>query len=67
MQFCDINISDSVSGAEIADKRDIHDSHIEFVEDDHDCLHDRTQDINATFLTTDTLFLEDRLKAQQKV
>ena len=69
MQFRDINISDRVSGADIVTKGNIEDSHIEVVEDNHNCLHDKTQDINANamFLTTDSEFLEDRLKIEQKV
>ena len=45
---------------------DIQDSRIEFVTEDQDCIHEQTKDINATYLTTDTEFLLDRLQKKQK-
>ena len=67
MQFTHINISDRVSGIDVVTHGDIRNSRIEFVVEDQDCLHEQTKDINATYLTTDTEFLIDRLKAKRKV
>ena len=61
-RFIDDNVSDPTLTEE-----HIQESHIEHIADDHDNLHDKTQDIDCTYVTTDTLFLEQRLLQKQAV
>ena len=61
-RFIDDNISDPTLTEE-----HILESHIEHIADDQDNLHDKTQDINCTYVTTDSVFLEQRLLQKQAV
>ena len=61
-RFIDDNISDPTLTED-----HVQDSHIEQLADDQDNLHDKTQDIDCTYVTTDSLFLEQRLLQKQAV
>ena len=60
--FIDDNVSDPTLTEDHAQ-----DSHIEQLVHDQDKLHDKTQDIDCTYVTTDSLFLEQRLLQKQGV
>ena len=64
MQFCFID--DNVSDPTLTEDH-VQDSHIEQLADDQDNLPDKTQDIDCTYVTTDSLFLEQRLLQKQAV
>ena len=64
MQFCFID--DNVSDPTLTEEH-IQESHIEDIVDDQDNLHYKTQDIDSTYVTTDSLFLEQRLLQKQAV
>ena len=59
-------IDDNVSDLTLTEDH-VQDSHIEQLADDQDNLHDKTQDIDCTYVTTDSLFLEQRLLQKQVV
>ena len=52
-RFIDDNVSDPTLTEE-----HIQESHTEHLADDQDNLHDKTQDLDCTYVTTDSLFLE---------
>ena len=64
MQFHFIN--DNVPDPTLTEEH-IQESHIEHIVDDQDNLHDKTQDTDCTYVTTDSLFLEQRLLQKQAV
>ena len=45
----------------------IQESYNEHLVDDQDNLHDKTQDLDCTYITTDSVFLEQRLLQKQAV
>ena len=64
MQFC--FISDNVVDP-MKTEEHIHELHMEHLSDDQDCLHDKTQDFDCTYVTTDNQFLEQQLLRKQAV
>ena len=58
MQFCFMD--DNVSDPTLTEDR-ISESHDEHLADDQDSLHDKTQDLDCTYVTTDSIFLEQKL------
>ena len=64
MQFCFID--DNVSDLTLTEEH-IWESHIMHIVDDQDNLHDKTQDVDCTYVTTDSVFLEQRLLQKQAV
>ena len=64
MQFRNVDFADRVSDADrVADPY----AAICNEKDNQDCVHDKTHDINVSYLTTDSEFLEDRLRQEYKV
>ena len=59
-------IDDNISDPRLTENH-VQDSHIEQLADDQDNLHDKTQDIDCTYVTTNSLFLEQRLLRKQAV
>ena len=64
MQFCFID--DNVSDPTLTEDH-IQESYNEHLADDQDNLHDKTQDLDCTYVTTDSVFLEQRLLQKQAV
>ena len=64
MQFCFIS-DNIVVPMKVEDH--IHESCIEHLVDDQDCLHDKTHDFDCTYATTDSQLLEQRLLQKQAV
>ena len=61
-RFIDDNVSDPTLTEDC-----ILESHNEHLADDQDSLHDKTQDLDCTYVTTDSVFLEQRLLQKQAV
>ena len=61
-RFIDDNVSDPTLTEDC-----ISESHNEHLADDQDSLHDKTQDLDCTYVTTDSVFLEQRLLQKQAV
>ena len=61
-RFTDDNISDPTLTEDHAQE-----SYNEHLADDQDNLHDKTQDLDCTYVTTDSVFLEQRLLQKQAV
>ena len=59
-------IDDNVSDPTLTEDR-ISESHDEHLAHDQDSLHDKTQDLDCTYVTTDSIFLEQRLLQKQAV
>ena len=59
-------IDDNVSDPTLTEDR-ISESHNKHLADDQDSLHDKTQDLDCTYVTTDSVFLEQRLLQKQAV
>ena len=61
-RFIDDNISDTTLTED-----HIQEPYNEHLADDQDNLHDKTQDFDCTYVTTDSVFLEQRLLHKQAV
>ena len=59
-------IDDNVSDLTLTEDH-ISESHNEHLADDQDSLHDKTQDLDCTYVTTDSIFLEQKLLQKQAV
>ena len=59
-------IDDNVSDPTLTEDH-IQESYNEHLADDQDNLHDKTQDLDCTYVTTDSVFLEQRLLQKQAV
>ena len=59
-------IDDNVSDPTLTEDH-IRESYNEHLADDQDNLHDKTQDLDCTYVTTDSIFLEQRLLQKQAV
>ena len=59
-------IDDNVSDPTLTEDH-IQESYYEHLVDDQDNLHDKTQDLDCTYVTTDSVFLEQRLLEKQAV
>ena len=64
MQFRNVDLADRVS-----DTNRVADAYAAICNqnDNQDCVHDKTHDINVSYLTTDSEFLEDRLRQEHRV
>ena len=61
-RFIDDNVSDPT-----LTENHIPESYDKYLADDQDSLHDKTQDLDCTYVTTDSIFLEQRLLQKQAV
>ena len=59
-------IDDNVSDPTLTEDH-IQESYNEHLVDDQDDLHDKSQDLDCTYVTTDSVFLEQRLLQKQAV
>ena len=59
-------IDDSISDPTLTEDH-VQESYNEHLADDQDNFHDKTQDLDCTYVTTDSVFLEQRLLQKQEV